>query len=287
MIEYIKMLILSLVSGVMAPLPVSSSAHFALLSNVMNFSGDERMLGFYSSVFGLTFSVVIFIFLRKIYAKGISALFTSTKSEKGSQLKPYRSVMKNILLSLLPMILLFIPVSLEEPVLLIDYFDKFLRGNSLFLVAFACIINALILVIAIWYAKNADNRPKRVSGTGTAMRMSFYQLVSYVIPGFSHVSSGCVNMLICDIHPRVIMREIYLYVAPQMFAVNLVRMIRYIVTDIIVDPITLAVAVVAFGIVCAVTVHLSGRFNMKNYLGFFCVYSVILGLGSALTTFIN
>ncbi|MBO5936153.1 MAG: hypothetical protein J6Q79_00905 [Clostridia bacterium] len=283
MIEYIKIIITAVICGFMAPLPSSASAHFSLLSSAVSLTSDESKLGFYFAVFSLAFSVSVFLCLRKIYSKSIKALFVK-KSTKGENLKVYRNVAKNIFLTVLPVAVLFIPVSKDE--LLIDYFDKFLTGNGLYLTGVACIINALILVIARWYAKQENRKLKRVCGTMSAMRMSVYQLVSFIVPGFSHVSSGATNMLMSDVHPKVIMREVYLYLAPSMFIVNLVKIIRYLIKDTIVDVVCVVIGAVTVMLISYLVMKLMAKFNPKKVLGFFSIYSALLGIGVVLFTFI-
>ncbi len=283
MIEYIKMIIIAVVCGFMAPLPSSASAHFSLLSSAMALSADEKKLGFYFAVFCISFSLAVFLCLRKIYFKSIRSLFVR-KSAEGDNLKVYRNVAKNILLTILPMILLFIPVG--EGTLLIDYFDKFLTGNGLYLTGFACIINSLILVIARWYAKQGAKKLKRVCGTKSAMRMSFYQLISFVVPGFSHVSSGATNMLMSDVHPKVIMREVYLYLAPSMLIVNIAKVVKYLLADTIVDVVSVVIGAAVVFLVSFLVMKLVAKLSPKKVLAFFSIYSAILGIGIILFTFI-
>ncbi len=285
MIEYIKMIILALVCGVTMPLPTSSAAHYSLLSYVMNFRSNENALSFYFGVFGITFSVVLFIMLRKIYIKSLKALFTRDKEKLAAQkLTAYKPLVKNMLISLIPMAVLFIPVAKDT--LLMDYFDKFLTANSLYLVGVACVINALVLVVAIWYTRQKANELKRVSDTKSTLRMAVYQVVSYVVPGFSHIGSGSVNMLISDVNPRVIIREVYLYLAPHMFIISVFKVVRAILNDVIVDIVPLAISVVLFGAAAFLCVHLVGKFSIRKLFPFFAVYSVLLGVLAVCATFI-
>ena len=277
MIEYIKIAIIALVTGFMAPLPVSSSAHFSILNNAVELTTDATELGFYFSLFQIAFAVMIFVCLRKIYFKSIKSVFAGKKNSADNA-KVYKNVAKNILLTILPMIVLFIPVG--DGALVVDCFDKFLTGNGLYLTGIACIINALVLVIARWYAKQENKKLKRVCGTGSAMRMSAYQLVSFLVPGFSHVSSGATNMLMSDVHPKVIMREVYLYLAPSVFFVSLAKIIRYLVNDTIVDVVSVVIGVVIFSIISFVVIKLIAKFNTKSVLRFFSLYSALLGIGA-------
>ena len=283
MIEYLKMIIIALVSGFMAPLPTSSSAHFSLLNEAVSFTADENKLGFYFALFGVTFSVVIFFCLRKIYVKTLTSVFKK-KTANADNLKVYRNVAKNIFLTIIPMAVLFVP--LGDGVLLIDYFDKFLLGNGLYLTGFACIINALVLIVARWYAKQENRKLKRVCGTMSALRMSVYQLVSYIVPGFSHVASGATNMLMSDVHTKVIMREVYLYLAPSMFIINIAKIVRYLMGDTIIDAVMATIGIVVFAIMSYIVMRLVAKFNARKVLAFFSIYSAILGVGAVVLTFV-
>lgn len=283
MIEYIKMIIIALVCGFMAPLPTSSSAHFSILSKAVNLTADESKLGFYFALFSVTLSVVIFFCLRKIYFKSLKSVFTKGSANDGN-LKVYKTVAKNILLTILPMPLLFIPIG--NGVFLIDYFDRFLSDNGLYLTGVACIINALILIVARWYAKQENKKLKRVCSTMSALRMSVYQLVSYIVPGFSHVASGSTNMLLGDVHPKFIMREVYLYLAPSMFIVNTAKIVKYLINDTIINAVTAVIGIVVFAVVSFMVMKLVAKFNTRKVLLFFSIYSAVLGVGAVVLTFI-
>lgn len=282
MAEYIKIVIISLISGIMAPLPASSAAHTAFLNTVVKFTGDESMLGFYYAVFGVAFSLVVFITLRKIYAKTFKSLL---KSSQDTASKAYKKLLKNIVLSLMPIVLLYIPVS-SDGTLLIDYFDRFLTSSGLILIAFAGIVSAFVLVISIWYTKQKNEITKRGADTKTTVRMAVYQLIAHVVPGMSKVSLGAVNMLICDIEPKVIMREVYVYIAPQIFAVSLVKIIRSMVADIVIDPIAVIIGFAVSALASAVIIHFVSKVNMRKLLGFFAGYSAFFGVLVAVVSFI-
>lgn len=279
MIDYIKMIILALISGATAALPTSSAAHYSVVNSIVNFSEDGKTLGFYYSVISIAFSVVIFILLRKIYLNGFKALFSKDES-----LKNYKKVMINIWVSLVPMAVLFVPVG--EGILLIDYFDKFLSSNNLLLVAVISILSALILVISIWYTRQGNSATKRVCDIKTTVRFSVYQLISYIIPGISRVSSAATNMLICDVDSRVVVREIYLYIAPQMFLVNLIKALRYALSDAVVDPIMIVIGAVVGAAMALLVVTKLSKVNIRRTFTFFSIYSAIFGVTAAILSFI-
>ncbi len=279
MIEYIKLIILSLICGVTLPLPVSSAAHFSFVNGVIDFSDSKDVLGFYYSVMSLVFSVVVFFLLRKIYSLGLKSLFT-----KERRLSNYRKLMKNLFLSLIPAAVLFVPVG--EGKLLCDLFDGFLMKSNILLVSVACIVSALILVISVWYTRQSYSVTKRGADTLTVIRSSVYQIISYVIPGISHVSSAGTNMLICDIESKIIIREIYLYIAPQMLIINAVKIIRYALSDVIINPVMVIFCVVAVLLMSTLVVTKMSKINIRRILSCFAVYGAVIGVISAVLSFV-
>ncbi|MBQ3136014.1 MAG: hypothetical protein IJB74_00890 [Clostridia bacterium] len=279
MIEYIKAIIISLISGVTFALPVSSAAHFSFTNSVVKFSEDTKSLGLYYSVMAVAFSAVIMILLRKIYSLCVQSVF-----DKSKKLENYRRVMKKLLISLVPSIVLFVPVSKER--LLCDLFDNFLASSNLLMVAIACVIGALVTVVSVWYTKQSYSVTKRSADTKTVIRSSLYQIVSYVIPGFSHVTSAGTNMLICDVESKVIVREIYLYIAPQMLLVNIIKIIRYVLSDMIINPVMLIICFAVAALMSAFVVTAMSKINIRRLLPFFAGYSAFTGVIFAIMSFV-
>lgn len=281
MIEYIKILILAIFTGVTAPLPTSSAAHYSFLNCVLNFSADEKLFGFYYACFMVAFSVAVMLALRKIYIKSVKAFFSK---DRDRLTKAYKERQKNILFSLLPSLLLFIPVSKE--MLLADYFEKFLSTNSLLIVSVTSVICGFILVIAIWYIKKGINAKKRGATTADVLRMSIYNLVSFAVPGVSKVSVSATNLLICDTEPKVITREVFMYLAPQILVFNLVKVIRALVSGVVFDPVVLVIGIAAVALSSGLIISLSGKVNMKKLYGFFSVYSIVFGIFVGIISFV-
>ncbi len=279
MIEYIKMIILALVGGATFALPVSSATHYSFLNNVLNFSQETDTLGFYYAVMALSFSAVIFILLRKIYFLCFKAFFV-----KDEKLASYKKVMTNLLVSFIPVFVLFIPVG--EDKLLCDIFDSFLAESNLLLVSVTSVICAFVLVVSIWYTRQSYAVTKRGADLKTVIRSSVYQIVSYVIPGFSHVSSAATNMLICDVESKVIVREIYLYIAPQMLVINLIKVLRYVLSDMIINPVMVIICIAVVGLMSALVVTRMSKINIRRLFVFFASYCCVTGIIFAALSFV-
>lgn len=279
MIEYIKMIILALICGATVALPTSSATHFSFVNSVVGFSDDGRLLGFYYAIFSVAFALAVLVLLRKIYFTGIRAVFSKDKKLLG-----YKKVIRNIVVSLIPVLLLFIPTGEGE--LVMDQFDKFLTKENLLLVSFASIISALVLVISMWYTRQGYAETKRMSDLKSTIRMSVYQLISYVIPGASKVSSAATNILISDVDSKVAVREIYLYIAPQMLLVNIVKIIRFVMTDAIIDPVTVVIAAAVVLVMSFIIISVMSRINIRRLFVFFSIYSAVFGIAAAVLSFI-
>lgn len=283
MAEYIKTLITAFFSGLTAPLPVSSAAHFNFFSNVVGISGDEGRMSLYYHGFMLVFAVMIFITYRRIFAGSIRSAFISKKKEEAyAKAAGYRKVMLNILISILPTLVLFVPVSKDK--LLIDMMDSFLNLNSLILAGFACIITACVLVIALWYTRKSKKEGS-IANVRSTLRFSLYQLPCYIIPGFSHVAAGSTNLLISDVTVKTFASELYVYFAPSLFIVSAVKFIRGIASGILFDPIALIIGMVGFAIAAKLVLSIISKLNLRRLFAFFSAYSLIFGLFIALISF--
>lgn len=273
MLEYLKMALTAIITGVTLPLPVSSAAHFSFFSNVVGLSGDGQRFSFYYNFFMLVFSLVVLFTFRKTVIRGFKLAFSSNEEIKARDNKYF---VKNVLFSILPTVVLFIPVSKGK--LLMDYLDSFFNTNGLILSGIACVVTACVLIIALWYTSKTKNPVRRAVDKKTVLRLSFYQLPCYVIPGFSHVASGAVNLFISDIGSRSLMGQLYIYLAPSMFFVSIIKVIRAILSGVVYDPVVLIAGIVVFAVASRLMITLTTKINIRRLFGFFCGYSILFGI---------
>lgn len=284
MLEFIKIIVIAIFSGVLMPLPVSSSAHFALLNDILGFSSNENVLAFYTAVFSLCFALVLIFSLRKIYISVIKALFIFNKETlEDKHLSTYKRLALNLFLSLIPVGILFIPISQEK--LLIDYFASFSLPSNLILVAIASVFLGLIMLICSWYNKSVNSKTHKLSKTGDSVRLSIYQIPCYIIPGLSQVACGVAKLTIRDINSKTVMREVYTYIAPQMLVISIVQLVRISTWEVSIYPLTAIIGAIVFFAICSVVVALISKFNIKKLFVFCAIYSIVLGIYAALTAF--
>ena len=276
MLEYIKMAIVAIVTGLTAPLPVSSLAHYNFFSNVVGISDTTDRLTLYYSIFMLVFSLVILFSFRNTVSRGFKLAVRPSALEGSDKVKDKKYFVKNVIASLVPTLLLFIPVSKTN--LLVDYLDSFLNVNGLILSGLACITTALVLIVAIWYTSKNRNPLRRAVDKRIVFRMSFYQLPCYIIPGFSHIASGAVNLFISDIGSKSLVGQLYIYLAPSMFVVSLVKTIRLLVSGVLFDPLVMLAGIILFVISSYVIVRLSLKINVRRLFSFLSGYSAVFGI---------
>lgn len=270
-IEYIKALILGLIVGVSSPLPVSSSAHLFLTNNLLGFSQDKNTVSFYYFFFMLTFSVVILVSFKNIYIKTFKGALKKKKS--------YSLRMKNMLISLAISLLLFVPLGGYGSI--IDSFDRFmLSGNLLnpILICIGCVFSGVMLMLCLWSAKNTRQKGKKTVSFTDCLKTAIYSLPSFVIPGFSRVSSGSVNLILRDVNPASAMREAYFYLAPQLLTVSIIKVISTALQGVSFDPIVLSVGIIACALANFLVITLLRKVSIKKLFGFFGIYSILLGV---------
>ena len=290
MISYLKTFLLALISAPFAALPVSHGAHFAFLSNVLHFAGPEQSgrRGFYYAVISVTFSLVAFVALRKLYFAALSAPFLPERDAAARSAK--RARLRRLLhlsLSVLPALVLVIPVQLplKNVSYLVDVFVSLLGPDYLLVTAFCCAANGLFLFISFWYAARRTVPAVQAARTPGVLRFAVYQVPAHFLPGLSHVGLGATNLLLTDVAQTGIVREALFYYTPALFLVNVVRIVRYLVGGLVVDPRMAAVAVGGALLGCIPVVALLSRINLKKTFIFFALYSIVFGGAIAVYAF--
>lgn len=274
MIEYIKSLIMGIITGITSPLPVSSSGHFSIANEILGLSEDGNVSALYYSVFMVVFSVLIMISLRQLYSKMLKGFSKKTKN--------YKLRLNNLIVSVAISLVLFIPVpGLGKS--LTDYFNMFFSsGNILncFLVGAASVFTGLILAVSVWYIRNGKGGRKKTVPVRSALRMSVYSIPAHIIPGASKVAFSSVNLALCDVNSGVIFREVYFYLAPQIFVVNLIRALLLIFNGVHINAASLVIGAVAAALASLLIVSLIRKADSDKLLLIFGIYSILFGIGA-------
>ena len=274
MLEYIKTVIIAFISSVFAPVAASSSAHFVLFENILSFSKTKEESAFYYSIISVIFSLVSMFFVRKIYKKGFIVVFG--KKKKTDNMKTYKTMMKGILVSLVPCVLMLIPVSSEKIVL--DYFTDYLWKNNILVSAFCCFAMGFVLLIAAWFTKQKSIDKHRNSTLTDVARITVYQTISYIFPGLSPVSLSATGLIVGGVEESVIIRDVLIYTSPSLFLISIMRLVKTSLTLIEFDIIKIAICVLSAVAGTVLMLNIVSKVNIKKSFLFFSVYSVLFGL---------
>ncbi|MBQ7597379.1 MAG: hypothetical protein IJU56_02230 [Clostridia bacterium] len=285
MLTYLKLLILSLFGGLFAALPVSYSAHIAYLNHVTSFTEDRDQLGFYFAIISAVFALVVIFKLRRIYGKAFRVALTPKKKiDEPNLKKTCGNTVLGLLISLLPAALMFVP--LPNGQLAMDVLLTLLQKDYLLVIASCSIGSGIFLFLAMWYTSRHYDRPQRTAKPLSVLRFSVYQLPSHLLPGISHTATGATALLLTDVEDLVIEREVLLYLAPSLLIVNVARIVRFILSGLVLQPVLIAIAAVGSLLGSILTLHLISKFNIrKNYL-FFAIYSILFGALIVVTSFL-
>lgn len=268
------MIIISLISGLLSPVAVSSSSHFAFMDSIMSVTESREESVLYFSVISLAFALTALFFVRKIYLKGFQCVFSKNGDLKNKEL--YKSMMQSILISLIPAAVMLIPIGKNKMVL--DLFGDYLWKNNILIGAFCTFAVGFILLVALWYSKQKNEQKHRNSSKTDVLRMSLYQIVSFIFPGASHVSLSASSLIVSGVDDSVVMREVFIYITPSMLVVSVARIIKSLLSGPVIDPVMLALCAVFSLIGTAVMLHFVSKINIKKSLLFFSVYGVIAGI---------
>lgn len=283
MIEYIKIAVISLISGLLAPLPFSYAGSYSFLSYILDFNKNSQLSVFYYSIISVVFSVMIFISLRKIYFKGFKALFSTKKSAMQNR-TVYRKFMLNLLISLVPALVMFVPYKSGR--FLLDIFSEQISAEHLLVTAVCCAVSGLFLLIGSWYVKQGYAQTKRASDWKSTIRFSIYQTASYFFPGISSISTGATSLLISDIDNKVIVREILTYIAPSIFITNVFRLIRSTMTGIVLNPVVILLCLVFSAVGSGVMINLISKIDFRKICLYFSIFSILFAAVSVAVLFV-
>lgn len=274
MIEYIKTFIISFITSVFAPVAASSSAHFAFLENVLSFSTVKDVSAFYYSLISVIFSLTSLFFVRKIFKKGFSSVFG--KSGKISNKNAYKTMMKGVLISLVPCVLMMIPVSKEK--LVLDYFTNYLWKNNILVTSFCCFAMGFVIVVAAWFAKQKNISKHRNSTINDVIRITVYQTVSYIFPGLSPISLSATGLIVSGVEDSVIIRDVLIYTSPSLLVISIMRIVRALMNGVAPDMIKVLICVISSLLGSILMLNIVTKINIKKSFFFFSVYSILFGL---------
>ena len=283
MLQYLKLLLISFICSIFTAFPASGAGHFAYLNNVLNFTQNKNEAVFYVSIVSLVFSATSLFFVRKLYFKGVRILSGGANASKAERAN-YKNMFICVLITVVASLIMLIPYGKGK--LLSDIFGSYLCENDMLVVAASSVLSGLISVAAIWYSKQKSKLTRKNSGKADVVRMTVYSSLSAFFPGFSRVSAAADSLIVSGIDEGVVIRDVLLYTAPPTFTLSVIRIVRCIISGVSLDPVMLAVCVGVSLLGSIISLNLMKKVNIRSVITFFSIYSVLLGILTAVTSFV-
>jgi undecaprenyl-diphosphatase len=253
--ETLKQVILAIVQGITELLPISSSAHLLLTSQLLDFNADTYFLT--TLHIGTTIALLIFfseLLLKDIFTKGKINMYIK------------------ILVSSIPA---GIAGLLFEPVI-----EEKLRGNIF--MATSLIFWGLIMILTEKFKKNPKEINIEKVSWKESLTMGFAQVLA-LIPGTSRSGVTTVAGLIAGINKYTALQYSFILGIPVLVGASFYEFFKYRDSERFGTDEIIAVSVAT--IVGYITLHLLKRFKKTNWLTLFGIYRIILGLVIILTRF--
>jgi undecaprenyl-diphosphatase len=259
--ENIKFLILGIVQGITELLPISSSGHLLLFSDIMNFELDLNSL--LLSVLHIGTTLAIIVFSRKILFKN---LFSKEK-----------------LLFYVKIVVASIPAGIVG-IFLGDFIENQLRAT--WIIAVSLIVWGIVMIIAEQTRKDvkkADTNIENISWK-QSIAMGFGQTLA-LIPGTSRSGITTLTGMLTGLDKYTAFEYSFILGIPVLLGASLIEIFKAYLEMETVDLNTIfastlrmtPVILISFtvGYLALITVK---RYQKKNWLTVFGIYRIILGI---------
>lgn len=276
MFQILKIVLLACVSGFTAVLPVSSLGHFYLLKEVLGYTEKTFNASFYYAVFTVGAGLALCIYYFGVHTKIIKNIFRKKTSLNNESDYAFRNAGHNILISLIPVLFLFIPFS--KTMFVGSLGAYFLSADSLIFVGAASILCAILVFVSLWYVKTDYAEKGNLISKKNAFFFGLYQLTAYIFPGVSHVSLGASRIAVSDVDVKNVLKETYLYIGPAFLITGISRVIFYFNGG---EGVNIAAAVAGLIVSFAfsmIMLFFINKFFTKKAFRAFAIYTLIFGL---------
>lgn len=276
MIETLKILLLSVLYGFTSLLPVSSLGHFSLLKEVFGLNEASFNSSFYYSIFSIGAALAMYVYYFGIHTRVLRNVFRKKKNISGEADIAFKTAGRNIFISFLPILLLFIPVGKNTFVFSLGKY--FLTEDSLVFVGIASIFCAVLMFISLWYIKSEYTEKVNLLSVKNAVFFGIFQIPAYLFPGLSHIGVGASRTAVSDIDIKNVLKETYLYLAPAFLVTGIVKTVYYFDGGKGVNTTVAIIGLAISFIVSLAMLAFINRFFSKRAYKAFTIYTLVFGL---------
>ena len=265
MLEILKAIVFGIIEGITEWLPISSTGHMILLDKVMTLMVSEEFYEMFQVVIQLgAILAVILLFFNK--------LNPFNPAVKPRQRQMTWSLWFKVVVAVLP--------SAVIGLLLDDWMDEHLYNYIT--VAITLIVYGVAFILVEVRNKGLEPKIKSVYAIDlkTALFIGCFQCLS-LIPGTSRSGATILGAIFLGVGRSAASEFSFFLAIPTMLGASLLKLVKFIVSDVQIQG--LEIAVLAVGCVVAFAVSLAAinvlmDYVRKNSFSLFGVYRIILGI---------
>ena len=272
MLNIIKAIIFGIVEGITEWMPVSSTAHMAILNMFLPLDVTEEFYEVFEVVIQLgAIMALLILFFKKIFPFGHS------KRPLGKGILAY--VKKDIFYLWIKIIVACLPAIIYE--LFIEDHVHFVNAeNKMTIIGIALILVGFIFLIveAITDDSKATITTTRQITYTHALIIGIAQLIAAIFPGVSRSGATIIAGLLLGIKRTTIVEFTFELAIPVMFGASLMKLIKYPVAIGFGDTMTLLFGCISAFIVSFFMIYYVLDYIKKNSFNIFGIYRILLGI---------
>ena len=272
MFNIIKAIIFGIIEGITEWMPVSSTAHMAILNTFLPLDVSSEFYDVFEVVIQLgAIMALLLLFFKKIFP------FGPTKRPLGKGILSY--VKKDIFLLWIKIVIACLPAIVYE-LFLEDHLNFVNPQNKMTIIGIALVLVGFVFLIVeamVNDDKAAVTTTRQITYTH-ALIIGMAQLVAAVFPGVSRSGATIIAGLLLGIKRTTAVEFTFELAIPVMFGASLMKLIKY--------PVAMGfsqVMVLIFGCISAFIVSLFMiryvlDYIKKNSFNIFGIYRILLGI---------
>ncbi len=268
-VTYLEAILQGILQGLTEFLPVSSSGHLSLFQHFTGNSGETGI--FFSLMLHLGTLIAVFIAFRKTIWQLILELFSMLwdivrGKFKWSERSEYRNMLVMLIISCLPLILVFV---------LKDFFESFSTDNDILWEGIFFLVTAIMLFMG-------DHVGRRNKGPGDitpkdALVVGVFQAIA-PLPGVSRSGSTISGGMLSGMDRDTAVQYSFILGIPVILASSLSELMDATAADLQVELLPILVGMVVAAVVGLLAIKLVRYISRTDKFGIFVWYTAILGV---------
>lgn len=290
----LEAIIQGVVQGLTEFLPVSSSGHLTITQHIIGTSGEDNL--FFNVMLHVGTLVAVLAFYHKL-VYGLIKEFCSlvkdicTGKFKWSTMNYERNLIVMLIISLIPLFLLFIPIPGTD-MKLKDLADMFANDKYLIVVAVSLLLTSILLLVGIYLNKRTIAKPIRhlkgegknaLAGkvnysVGDAIVVGIAQVCAALLPGLSRSGSTLAVAEMRGINRQKALDYTFVLGIPSILAAAVLEGADAIENPVSINPLVVVIGMIVSAFVGYLAIVIFKWFLKTDKMIIFVIYTALVGV---------